>query len=102
VVDLPTVRLMRRVRACSRDRNVILFVLGIMHMKKVRVTISLDPGIAEYIRSAPNGSALVAEAVEEYRARVLERELEDAYREDAAESARLHAEWAPSDAEITE
>ena len=71
-------------------------------MKKVRLTISVDRGVAEYIRSAPNSSALVAEAVEEYRARALERELEDAYREDAEESARLNAEWESADSEIAE
>jgi len=71
-------------------------------MRKVRLTISVAPAIAEYIRSAPNASALVAEAVEEYRARALERELEDAYREDAGESARLDAEWESADAGIAE
>ena len=65
----------------------------VLHMTKTRLTISVDKGIAEYIRSAPNSSALVAEAVSEYRARSLERELEDDYREDAEESARLNAEW---------
>jgi len=69
-------------------------------MTKVRLTISVDPGVAEYIRSAPNASMLVAEAVEEYRARALERELEDAYREDAEEAAQLNAEWESTDAEI--
>ena len=69
-------------------------------MSKIRLTISVDPRIAEYIRSAPNGSALVAEAVEEYRARALERELQDAYREDAEESARMNAEWESADTEI--
>ena len=58
--------------------------------------------LAEYIRSAPNASALVAEAVEQYRARVLEGELEAAYREDAEESARINAEWESADAEIEE
>jgi hypothetical protein len=71
-------------------------------MKRVRLTISVDPGIAEYIRSAPNASLLVAEAVEEYRARALERDLEDAYSEDAEETARLNAEWASTDAEMPE
>jgi hypothetical protein len=71
-------------------------------MKKVRLTVSLDRKIVEYIRSAPNASALVAEAVEEYRARALERELEDAYRQDAEESARLNAEWESADSEIRE
>jgi len=72
------------------------------HTQKTRLTISVAPGLADYIRSAPNASALVAEAVEEYRARALERELEDAYREDADESARLNAAWGPADAEIEE
>ena len=69
-------------------------------MRKVRLTISVDRGIAEYIRSAPNASMLVAEAVKAYRARELESELEDAYREDADEAARLNAEWESADAEI--
>lgn len=71
-------------------------------MSKIRLTISVDPGLAEYIRSAPNASALVAEAVEQYRARALDRELEDAYRDDAEESARVNAEWASEDSEIEE
>ena len=56
----------------------------------------------DYIRSAPNASALVAEAVTEYRARALVRELESAYREGASESARLNDEWESADAEIEE
>ena len=71
-------------------------------MKKVRLTISVNRGIADYIRSAPNASMLVAEAVEEYRARSLERELEEAYREDADETARLNTEWESTDVEVPE
>ena len=71
-------------------------------MSKVRLTISVDRGLAEYIRSAPNASMLVAEAVQEYRARGLEKELEDAYREDAEETARINAEWESADADIDE
>lgn len=71
-------------------------------MKKIRLTVSLDPSIAEYIRSAPSASGLVAEAVEEYRARALERELEALYREDAGEAAVLNAEWESTDAEVPE
>ena len=71
-------------------------------MSKIRLTISVEPAIAEYIRSAPNASALVAEAVEEYRTRAFERELEEAYRADAGESARLNSVWASADAEIEE
>ena len=71
-------------------------------MKKIRLTVSLDRDLAEYVRSAPNASGLVAEAVEEYRARALERELADAYREDSDEAARLNAEWESADAEVAE
>ncbi len=70
--------------------------------KKTRLTISVAPGLAEYLRSAPNASALVAEAVEEYRARALRRELEEAYREDADEASRINSEWEAADAEIEE
>jgi hypothetical protein len=69
-------------------------------MPKVRLTISVDEGIAAYLRAAPNASAVVAEAVEEYRVRRLEEELEEAYREDAEESARLDAEWREVDPEM--
>jgi len=78
------------------------FVVEVLEVSKIRLTISVEPGLAEYIRSAPNASALVAEAVEQYRARALERELEDGYREDAGESARIDAEWAAADDEIEE
>ena len=71
-------------------------------MNKIRLTISVEPGLAEYIRSGPNASGLVAEAVEQYRARALERELEDAYRKDAGEAARLNAEWETADSEVPE
>jgi hypothetical protein len=69
-------------------------------MAKVRLTISIEPELAEYLHSASNASAVVAEAVAEYRTRKLEEQLETAYREDADESARLNSEWAPADAEI--
>ena len=71
-------------------------------MPKVRLTISVDAGTAEYLRSASSASAVVAEAVAEYRARRLEEELEVAYREDAEESARLDAEWKAVDTGIDE
>ena len=69
-------------------------------MPKVRMTISVDSRIAAYLRSMPNASAVVAEAVSEYRRRRLEEELEEAYREDAEESARMDAEWSVLDAGI--
>lgn len=71
-------------------------------MSKKKLTVSVPEDLAGYLRSKPNASAVVAEAVEEYRARELERRLEEAYREDAAESQRLHADWVSVDAEVPE
>jgi metal-responsive CopG/Arc/MetJ family transcriptional regulator len=67
-----------------------------------RITISLDEEAASYLDSVPNRSRVVAEAVREYRARKLERELEAAYREDREETSELSAEWEPGDAEVGE
>jgi hypothetical protein len=67
-----------------------------------RLTVSMPEELAEYLRSKPNASAVVAEAVEEYRVRELELRLEEAYREDAGESEKLHEEWSSVDAEVTE
>jgi hypothetical protein len=71
-------------------------------MSKTKLTVSVPEDLAAYLRSKPNVSAVVAEAVEEYRVRELEELLETAYREDAPESERLHEEWKPVDAEVTE
>lgn len=71
-------------------------------MSKKKLTVSLPGEIADYLRSKPNVSAVVAEAVEEYRVRELEEQLEDAYRQDAEESGRIHEEWSSVDAEVTE
>jgi hypothetical protein len=71
-------------------------------MSKAKLTISIDPELAEYLRSTPSVSSTIAEAVAEYRARELEVELEAAYREDAAESERLNREWEPVDTEVCE
>jgi len=71
-------------------------------MSKKRITITVDEPVAEYLADLPNTSAVVCEAVREYRARELEKELEAAYREDAAESAEINAEWEPADAEVEE
>lgn len=67
-----------------------------------RITVSLEPEIAMYLDSVPNRSLVVAEAVVEYRARQLEKELEAAYRADRQEAAEIAAEWAPADAEVEE
>jgi hypothetical protein len=68
-------------------------------MSRTRITVSLPEELASYVRQAPNASALVAEAVERYRAEVARQDLEAAYREDAKEAAKLNAEWAAADAE---
>lgn len=71
-------------------------------MSKTRLTISVDEDVATYLRSVPNVSLLVSEAVIEYRARELERRLEKAYQEDVEESERLNAEWESANSEIGE
>ncbi len=71
-------------------------------MTKTKLTVSLSEELARYLRSMPNASSVVAEAVAEYRARELEHRLEEAYREDAAESEELNGEWAGVDAEVVE
>jgi len=69
---------------------------------KKRITITVDEPIAEYLADLTNTSAVVCEAVREYRARELEKVLEAAYREDALESAEINAEWESADAEVQE
>ena len=69
-------------------------------MAKVKMTISVSPEVADYLRAAPNASAAGAEAVGVYRAQQLEERLEHAYREDAAEAEELNREWEQADAEI--
>lgn len=71
-------------------------------MPKKRITVTVDEDVAEFLYETPNTSAVVCEAVRGYRARQLERELENAYQEDAAENAGLAEEWEPADAEIEE
>ena len=71
-------------------------------MAKKRITVTLDEDVADFLYEVPNTSAVVCDAVRDYRARQLERELEVAYRDDAAESAELSAEWEPADAEVEE
>jgi len=71
-------------------------------MAKKRVTVTVDEDIAEFLYEAPNTSAVVSEAIRDYRARQLEKELEAAYRDDAAENAELAVEWEPADAGVEE
>ena len=71
-------------------------------MPKKRITVTIDSDLADYLRENPNTSAVVCEAVRDYRARQLEKELEAAYSEDSADNAELAAEWEPADAEVEE
>jgi hypothetical protein len=71
-------------------------------MSRAKVTLSLPGSVADYLRSKPNASAVVAEAVAIYQARELEEVLKRAYREDAAESRELHDEWSAVDSEVDE
>lgn len=71
-------------------------------MSKVKMTISIPESLATYLRSTPNASSVVAEAVEIYQAQQLEAQLEEAYREDAEEAERLNQEWEAIDAEVEE
>ena len=50
---------------------------------KKRITVTVDADIAEYLYEMPNTSAVVSEAIREYRTRQLEKELEAAYSMDA-------------------
>ena len=69
---------------------------------RTRVTISVPTDIAAYLRSTRNASALVCDAIREYRARELARHLEEAYRADRAEAERINADWESADAEVSE
>ena len=71
-------------------------------MPKKRITVTVDEPIAEYLANLTNTSAVVCEAVNQYRIRELEKQLEAAYREDSAESAEINAEWEPADVEVDE
>jgi len=71
-------------------------------MGKKRITVTVDPDVATFLYGVPNTSAVVCEAVREYRARQLERQLEAAYTEDRDEAAELAAEWEAADAEVDE
>jgi hypothetical protein len=71
-------------------------------MGKKRITVTVDEDVASFLYDMPNTSAVVSEAVRDYRARLLEKELEDAYASDREESAHLAAEWEAADAEVDE
>lgn len=71
-------------------------------MPKKRITVTVDEDIADFLYEVPNTSAIVSDAVRDYRARQLEKELEAAYRDDAAENADLATEWESADAKVGE
>ena len=71
-------------------------------MARVKLTVSLPEEVVDYLRSTPNMSSTIAEAVVEYQARELEAALEKAYREDAEEAEDLNREWEGVDAEPVE
>jgi hypothetical protein len=71
-------------------------------MAKKRITVTVDDDIADFLYEASNTSAVVCDAVREYRARQLEKDLEAAYREDAEATAELASQWEPADAEVDE
>jgi hypothetical protein len=71
-------------------------------MNKAKLTISIDPDLAEYLRGTASVSSTIAEAVEQYRARELEAELERGYLEDGEEAERLDREWSRADAGVDE
>ena len=71
-------------------------------MSKIKLTVSLPEETAKYLRSTSNASAVVAEAVEIYRARDLEQRLEEDYRQGAEESEDLNRDWETTDAKVPE
>ena len=71
-------------------------------MAKKRITVTVDEDVASFLDSTPNTSAVVCDAVREYRTRQLEKELETAYKEDAADTAQIASEWESADAEVEE
>lgn len=71
-------------------------------MSRIKLTVSLPEDVAAFLRSTSNASAVVAEAVAEYQHQELERQLEQAYREDAREAERLNSAWEGVDAEVVD
>lgn len=71
-------------------------------MPKKRITVTIDEDVADFLYTTQNTSAVVCDAVREYRARQLEKELEAAYKDDAAATAELASQWETADAEVEE
>ena len=71
-------------------------------MSKVKLTISIDSDLANYLRRSPGVSSTIAEAVGTYRALEVEAKLEEGYREDRCESEQLNDEWESVDVEVEE
>ncbi len=71
-------------------------------MRKKRITVTVDPDVADYLDSVPNKSLVVSEAVRSYSTAELERQLQEAYRSDYEDASRLAAEWEPADAAVEE
>ena len=69
---------------------------------RTRLTVSVPADVADYLRSTPNASAVVCEAIAVYRRIQLDRRLEEGYRADAAETEQLNREWESADAPISE
>ena len=68
-------------------------------MSRIKLTVSLPEEVVAYLRTTPNMSSTIAEAVVEYRERELEKVLEKSYLEDAEEAELLAREWETADAE---
>ena len=95
-MDGPTVRLEAPEIATKRGPNEPS--IAVLDFRNLTV----DPEVASFLYDQPNVSAVVCEAVRDYRARKLEEELEKAYREDAVESSDLAAEWEAADPAVDE
>lgn len=71
-------------------------------MGKKRITVTVDPDVANYLDSVPNKSLVVSEAVRAYCAGELALHLEEAYRADHEDTSRIATEWAAADAHLEE
>lgn len=71
-------------------------------MGRTRISVSLPAELVAYLRSTPNASSVVSEAVREYRAEELRRELAEGYVQDRDEAAEIDREWSAIDATVPE
>ena len=71
-------------------------------MKRVNLTISVDPELAAYLRGTSDVNSTISEAVKLYRERELETALEEGYREDSGEAERIHREWSKVDVGLSQ